>query len=119
MSKKKHNKAVKRHGQNYADVLKEKQQNQSTMYAEIRSQIDFDAACIAANEVFHMGPGRAKAFAKAMMEAAHEIGNMFIEDSKGDVTLEYSKTKLDERLLKIVGKENFEPYEIRYGRRIV
>lgn len=117
MSKRKHN-AVKRHGQNYADVLKEKQQNRSAMYAEIRSQIDFDAACIAANEVFHMGPGRAKAFAKAMMEAAHEISEMFVEDSQGDVTLEYSKTKLDERLLKIVGKENFEPYEIRYGRRI-
>lgn len=119
MSKRKNNKAVKRHGQNYADVLKEQQQEKSSMYAEIRGQIDFDAACIAANEVFHMGPGRAKAFARAMMEAAHEIGNMFVEDSKGDVTLEYSKTKLDERLLKIVGKDNFEPYEIRYGRRLI
>lgn len=114
----KHKGVKKRRGQNYADVLKEQQQNRSAMYAEIRSQIDFDAACIAANKVFHMGPGRAQAFAKAMMEAAHEISEMFVEDSQGDVTLEYSKTKLDERLLKIVGKENFEPYEIRYGRRI-
>ena len=118
MGSKKKNNAVKKHKQNYAGALKEQQQIQSSRYAEIRGQIDFDAACIAANEVFHMGPSRAQAFAKAMMETAHEIGEMFIEDARGDATLEYSKTKLDEKLLKIVGKDNFVPYDLRYGRHL-
>lgn len=101
---------------NYAKVLRQAQKVTSTRYAEIRSQIDCDAALIAANEVLQLGPGRAKAFAEAMINAANEIALMFVEDGKDDATLEYSKVTLDRRIKEIVGEENFQPWDERYGR---
>ena len=101
---------------NYAKVLRQAQKVTSTRYAEIRSQIDCDAALIAANEVLQLGPGRAKAFAEAMINAANEIAQMFVEDGIADATLEYSKVTLDRRIKEIVGEESFQPWDVRYGR---
>lgn len=83
----------------------------------IRLAIGFDAAIIAANEVFHMGPGRAAAFANAYNEALNELADLFIRDvdENGDRNLEYAKGKRDEKILKIVGEENFAPFEKVYG----
>lgn len=100
----------------YAKILVDAQRAASMRYANIRGQIDLDAAMMAANEVFQMGPGRAKQFQDAMIEYVNEISSMFVEDSKGDATLEYSKATLDKRIESIVGEENFEPWDIRYGR---
>lgn len=102
----------------YAKVLRQAQHRWSSQQAEIRSQIDCDAACMAASDVLQMGPGRAKAFVEAMIKYENEIGKMFVEDSESDITLEYSKTTLDRRIKEIVGEENFEPWEMRYGYRI-
>lgn len=102
----------------YAKVLRMAQERVSADRAEIRAQIDMDAACMAANDVFQMGPTRAKAFCEAMAMYTMEIGDMVLEDAKGDATLEYSKTTLDRRIREIVGDENFQPWEVRYGRRI-
>ena len=102
----------------YAKMIQQAQNRVAAERAEIRAQIDMDAACMAANEVFQMGPTRAKAFCEAMMKYTVEIGEMFLEDAKDDVTLEYSKVTLDRRIKEIVGEENFTPWEIRYGRRV-
>ena len=103
----------------YAKVLRQAQKTASTQYAEIRAQIDADAAMIAANEILQLGPGRAKAFIEAMEKATTDISLMFVEDAADDVTMEYSKVTLDRRIKEIVGEENFQPWEVRYGRRIV
>ena len=102
----------------YAKALRYAQNRVTAERAEIRAQIDMDAACMAANEVFQMGPTRARAFCEAMSKYTAEIGNMFLEDAKDDVTLEYSKVTLDRRIKEIVGEENFDPWEVRYGRRV-
>ena len=102
----------------YAKVLREAQQLTSMRYADIRGQIDLDGAMMAANEVFQMGPGRAKQFRDAMTKYVNEISGLFVEDSKGDATLEYSKATLDKRIESIVGEDNFAPWDVRYGRAI-
>lgn len=79
----------------------------------IHTQMCLDAAMIAANEVFNMGPSRAKAFADAFSSALKEIATMTVQDGKSDKQLWFTKTKLDERLKQICG-ENFQPWEERY-----
>lgn len=80
----------------------------------IHTQMCLDAAMIAANEVFNMGPTRAKTFAEAFSSALTEIATMTISDGKSDKELWFTKSKLDERLKQICG-ENFQSWEVRYG----
>ena len=79
----------------------------------IHTQMCLDAAMIAANEVFNMGPSRAKTFADAFSSALKEIATMTVQDGKSDKQLWFTKAKLDERLKQICG-ENFQPWEERY-----
>lgn len=102
----------------YAKALQQARKTVSNDYAEIRGQIDCDGAMLAANEVFQMGPGRARQFYEAMVRYVNEISELFVEDSKGDVTLEYAKHTLDKRIIEIVGEENFAPWDVRYGRQV-
>lgn len=78
------------------------------------TQMCCDAAMIAANEVLNLGPGRAKAFYTAYITAVNEIAGMVSEDAEYDKDFVYAKTKIDERIRSIVGKENFDPWEERY-----
>ena len=78
-------------------------------------QIGQDAACFSANEVFKMGEGRAPDFCVAYRESVNEIAKLIFEDQKDDITFVYAKTKIDDRLKRIVGEKNFVPYEERYG----
>lgn len=77
------------------------------------TQMCMDAAMIAANEVFNMGPTRCQAFAEAFITAMNEIATMTVQDGKTDKQLWYTKAKLDERLKQICG-EHFQPWEERY-----
>lgn len=77
----------------------------------IDMQMAKDAALIAAAEVFHMGPGRTPAYSAAFDQAIHDIAAMTVEDTKD---MEYTKTKLDQRLRQICG-EHFVPWGERYG----
>ncbi len=78
-------------------------------------QIGQDAGCMAANDTLKMGQGRALDYCVSYREHVNEIVKLIFEDQKDDKEFEYAKTKIDERLMKIVGKENFAPYEERYG----
>ena len=82
-----------------------------------RIALGFDAAIIAANKVFHLGPGRAAAFANAYNEAMEWLAELYISDCKEnrDKQMEYGKGKRDELILKIVGPENFVPFDSCYG----
>lgn len=81
----------------------------------VRIQMMKDVATITANKVLGLGPGRAEAFLKTYDEVANMVAEMFVEDSADDRQLWYSKAKLDEQLKDIVGEENFQSYEERYG----
>lgn len=76
----------------------------------IHTQMCLDAAMIAANEVFNMGPSRAEAFCNAFSDALVSIALMTVSDTPD---MEYTKAKLDQRLKQICG-DKFQPWEERY-----
>lgn len=78
-------------------------------------QMGQDAAMIAAHDVLQLGPGRARDFCVAYIEAMNAMAHMVVDDQKDDKEFVYSKTKIDEQILAIVGPENFKPWEVRYG----
>lgn len=75
------------------------------------TQMCLDAASMAANDVFHMGPKTAPLFAAAYSKYIGKIARTAIEDTPD---MEYTWAKIDERLQQIYG-ENFQPHEVRYG----
>lgn len=77
----------------------------------VHTQMCLDAAMLAANEVLHMGSGRAAAFADAFSAALMEIAEMTVGDTPD---MEYTKDKLDARLRQIVG-DGFQPWDERYA----
>ena len=79
--------------------------------------LGFDAAIIAAHEVFKMWPGRSSAFATAYNEAMEWLAELYISDcdENHDKQLAYAKGKRDELIRSIVGDENFVPFDLVYG----
>lgn len=82
-----------------------------------RLSLGMDAAIIAAHEALGMGPGRAAAFREAYCAAMDELASMFIEDAdqNGDKQIEVAKFKRDQVIRKIVGPDNFVPFDRSYG----
>ena len=83
---------------------------------DIALQMGLDAATIAANEVLGMGKGRAKDFLTRYIETYNLFARMITEDSKDDPSIDYSTSKIDQRIKSIVGDEVFRPWEERYGK---
>ena len=75
-----------------------------------------DAACFAAHDMFKMGPGRAVDFCAAIRDYANEMIKLMSYDLDDDQDYEYTKAKIDEALKRIVGEENFAPWEVRYAK---
>lgn len=82
-----------------------------------RLALGFDAAIIAAHEVFGMGPGRAAAFANAYNDAMQNLADLYVSDCEEnrDKQIDYAKGKRDEIIRKIVGGQNFVPFDKTYG----
>lgn len=78
----------------------------------VHTQMCMDAAVIAANEVFNLGPSRVDRFCKAFSDALMELAEMTVSDTKDMV---YTKEKLDDRMKKICGS-SFQPWDVRYGK---
>ena len=74
-----------------------------------------DAALMAIDDVFDVNEYSAKKFYLAHVKYVNSISDLLIEDGKCDRDLVYSKTDIDRRLLQIVGKDNFAPWDERYG----
>lgn len=70
---------------------------------------------IAAHEVLQLGPGRAKDFCVAYISAMNDMARMVVDDQKDDRDFVYAKAKIDQQIEAIVGSENFQPWENRYG----
>ena len=84
---------------------------------QARIMLGFDAALIAAHEALGMGPGRAAAFSQAYHEAMEELAGLYVDDcdENGDRHLDYAKCKRDALIRRIVGDENFVPFDRAYG----
>lgn len=73
-----------------------------------------DAAVLAANEVFKRKGDVIVEFCLAMQTYSQEIARITLEDAKGDKDIEYTKTRVDERLKAILG-DAFQPWDERYS----
>lgn len=82
-------------------------------------QIGQDAAVIAAGDVLGLGPERAGEFLAAYVETVNEIAAMMSKDIDDDPDYDYTKGKTDEVVLKVVGPELFQPWEVRYGEKSI
>ena len=69
----------------------DKQNKLANKYAELRAQIDLDAAIMAVGEIFNADPEQAIAFGKKMMELENNIMELVINDAKDDAELVYTK----------------------------
>ena len=96
----------------------DKQNKLANKYAELRAQIDLDAAIMAVGDIFDASPEQAIAFGKKMMELESDIMELVISDAQADADLVYTKATLDRGLAQVLGQENLVPYDIRYGSRI-
>lgn len=81
----------------------------------ILQQEIIDAAFMAANDMFHMGPGRCEEFGRLIIKYRDEITKLVNSDYEDDKELSFAKGKIDQRLQKICG-EKFDPWEVRYGK---
>ena len=77
-------------------------------------QMGQDAGMMAAHDTLGMGPGRAPKFAVAYREAMNEFACVAYDDQIDDEQFWYAKNWRDERIRKIVGEENFAPWEECY-----
>ena len=82
-----------------------------------RLRIGFDGAIMAAHKVFQMGPGRSGAFREAYNESVDELAELFLSDAyeNKDEQIDYAKGTRDTLIKKIVGEENFVPFDKAYG----
>lgn len=82
-----------------------------------RLTIGFDGAIMAAHEVFQMGPGRSAAFREAYNRSVETLARLFLDDFKEtkDKQIDYAKGTRDDLIKKIVGEENFVPFDLSYG----
>lgn len=82
-----------------------------------RLALGFDAAILAAHEVFGMGPGRAAAFGQAYHKAMEQLASLYLDDAREnkDEKIDYAKGTRDALIRKIVGEDNFVPFDRFYA----
>ena len=78
---------------------------------QTHTQMCVDAAMMACNDMFNMGPTRAPLWVDKFKYYLNEIAGMTVADT---ADMEYTKAKVDGRLQKICG-DNFQPWDERYG----
>ena len=78
-------------------------------------QTSHDAALMAIDDVFDVNEYSAKKFHIAHIDYVNDIAKLTIEDSESDPNIVYTKADVDRRLLQIVGKDNFIPWDERMG----
>ena len=75
-----------------------------------------DAALMAADDVFDVNEYSAEKFHVAHIDYMNKISHMAVVEDAEDPEMEWTKATVDRRLLQIVGKENFAPWDERYSK---
>lgn len=85
---------------------------------DICLQISADGAMMAIDDVFDVNEYSAEKFHLAHIDHVNAICRLTVEDSKDDPDIVYAKADVNRRLLQIVGKDNFIPWDERIGGKI-
>lgn len=73
-----------------------------------------DAALMAADDTFDVNEYSADKFHTAHIGYMNEISHMAVVVDKDDKEMQWTKATVDKRLLQIVGKDKFVPWNERY-----
>lgn len=73
-----------------------------------------DAAIFAADDTFDVNEYSARKFHTAHIDYMNKISHMAVVEDKDDPDMWWTKDTIDKRMLQIVGKENFAPWDERY-----
>ena len=74
-----------------------------------------DAAIMAIDDVFDVNEYTAQKFRERHIYYVNKISHMAVVEDKDDPNMEWTKDTVDRRLLQIVGKDNFVPWDDRIG----
>lgn len=113
MAKSKHRPQASRSGGNGYLQKKAQEKAERLKRQDTLTQMLLDAVVLADNEIFHRTGDIVAKHCAAVLTALDEISHATLEDAKDDKEFIYAKTKLDERLEKILGK-HFQPWDERY-----
>ena len=111
--------------QKYEEKLKEAEKEFARQLAEahlnyrrmlkLGMQQSHDAAIFAIDDVFDVNEYSAQKFHESHIYYVNKISHMAVVEDKDDPDMEWTKDTIDRKLLQIVGKDNFVPWEERMG----
>ena len=91
---------------------------QYMLQLEMAVQQCSDADLMAADDTFDVNEYSAEKFHKAHVEYMNKISHMAVVEDKEDPDMEWTKDTVDRRILQIVGKDNFVPWDERYFKKL-
>ena len=112
--KRKYEEKLKEAKKEFARLLAEAHANYQRML-RMGMQQSHDAALMAADDVFDVNEYSAEKFSNSHIYYVNTISHMVVVEDKDDPNLEWTKDTVDRRLLQIVGKKNFVPWDERMG----
>ena len=74
-----------------------------------------DAAIMAIDDVFDVNEYSAAKFHERHIYYVNKMAHMAVVEDRDDPNMEWTKDTIDRKLLQIVGKDNFVPWEQRMG----
>ena len=74
-----------------------------------------DAAIMAIDDVFDVNEYSAAKFQERHIYYVNKMSHMAVVEDREDPNMEWTKDTIDRRLLQIVGKDNFIPWDERMG----
>jgi hypothetical protein len=115
-----------------AKLLAKYEQKAKELEAEFRRQLEIeradnrrklmmgmqmadDAALMAADDVFDVNEYSAERFHERHIFYVNKMSHMAVVEDADDPNMEWTKDTIDRRLLQIVGKDNFVPWDERMG----
>ena len=79
----------------------------------IGMQMADDSALMAADDIFDVNEYSAERFHDRYVYYVNKMSHMAVVEDKDDPDMEWTKATIDRRLLQIVGKKNFVPWDER------
>ena len=76
-------------------------------------QMGDDAAIMAIDDVFDVNEYSAEKFHERHIYYVNKMAHMAVVEDKDDPNMEWAKETVDRRLLQIVGKDKFVPWDVR------
>ena len=96
----------------YAQKLAQAQDNYFKMLG-MSLQHSSDAALMAIDDVFDVNEYSAQKYHEQHIYYVNKMAHMAVVEDRDDPNMEWTKDTIDRRLLQIVGKDNFVPWDDR------